>query len=400
MKHNLEKIAFKKGSKFSFIELIIISITLSLVFSVITGFVMYKIHHDNTFLDQELVDIISTYNQIKEEYYGEIDTQEISKIAIDAMMNKLNEEYSVHLNSEETNSLFDRLNGSYKGIGIRVTKSENKIIIDTVYDNTPAKEAGLTSGDEIIKVNNLVINEETELENIGEEIRKHDKSTLEVIRNGEKIKISVNIKEIENPVIDSKIIDYSENKIGYIYLSSFSSNSYKQFKDNLKKLEKENIDSLIIDVRSNTGGYLTSATDILNMFLKKGKILYAIENKNSKNIVYDTTNEKRTYDIVVLTNQITASASEILAATLKESYGAIIIGGKTYGKGKVQETKSLSDKSLIKYTTANWYTPLGDSIDTIGIIPDIEVHLGEEYLKNPSDDTDDQLKKALEVLSK
>lgn len=136
------------------------------------------------------------------------------------------------------------------------------------------------------------------------------------------------------------------------------------------------------------------------MFMKKGNVLYSVEAKDGNKQIYDTTNSSRIYDIVVLVDRASASASEILATSLKESYGAILIGTTTFGKGLVQQTNFLSDKSMIKYTTAKWFTPKGNYVNEIGYKPDIEVKLTKEYALNPNDANDTQLQKAIDVLSK
>ena len=222
---------------------------------------------------------------------------------------------------------------------------------------------------------------------------------ISVKRDDEEKNFKVAIKTIEKPVVTRKVFTKNGKKVGYIYLSSFTENSANQVKTALKELDNEKIDSLIFDVRSNTGGYLTSVTDILNMFLKKGHVLYSLEEKDKKQTYYDTTKEEYDKDVVVLIDRKTASASEILASSLKESYGAIVVGTTSYGKGKVQNTYRLTKDTMLKYTTAKWYTPLGNSIDEVGITPGVYVTLDKKYAKNPCDDTDNQLQKAIEILT-
>ena len=168
----------------------------------------------------------------------------------------------------------------------------------------------------------------------------------------------------------------------------------------LEALEKENIDSLIIDVRSNSGGYLSSVTDIASMFLNKSKIIYQLDTKGVVEQIYSKTKESRNYKVVVLIDKASASASEILAGAMQESYGATIIGTNSYGKGTVQAAYQLESGATVKYTIQKWLTPNGNWINEVGITPDIEVELTEEYANNPSDETDSQLQKALEELSK
>ena len=156
----------------------------------------------------------------------------------------------------------------------------------------------------------------------------------------------------------------------------------------LKELEKHSITGLIIDVRDNAGGYLSAAEETASLFLEKGKVIYSLESNNSKYTYYDETSQKTNYPIVVLTNGNSASASEILAAALRESYGAIIVGTKTYGKGKVQQVVD-----SFKFTSAKWLTPNGICIDGVGIIPNYIV----DYMDAGSYDA--QVQKAIDLLS-
>ena len=158
--------------------------------------------------------------------------------------------------------------------------------------------------------------------------------------------------------------------------------------------KKKDIDSLIVDVRGNTGGYLNSASNIASIFLEKGKVIYSLDSKGEKVAHKDKTKEKLDYDVVVLVNQVSASASEVLAAALKDSYGAKIVGMKTFGKGSVQTTKKYGD-AMVKYTSAKWLRPNGECVDEVGIEPDYEV---EVEIKNGAM-LDKQLDKAIELLS-
>ena len=191
--------------------------------------------------------------------------------------------------------------------------------------------------------------------------------------------------------------------MGYLSISSFSDTLATQVENALGELEESNIESLIIDLRNNGGGLLTAAKDTASLFLEKGKVIYGLEGneKNEKTkIYYDETTTFRNYPIVVLVNGATASASEILAAALKESYGATIVGTTTYGKGKVQQTKKLSDGSLVKYTTFRWLTPDNECIDEYGISPDYGIEIEYQYddEKNITGYTDTQLAKARSIL--
>ena len=269
-----------------------------------------------------------------------------------------------------------------------------------VYENTSAYKAGIKVGDIIKKVDDKDSSiGSTELANYIKS-SKNKSYSVTVLRDDKEIKFTLSKNEVEIPVVTSKIFDKGDKKIGYISISIFSSVSAKQFKSNLEKIEKEGIDSLIIDVRDNNGGYLSSVTDITSYLLPRGKIIYQVQKSNSKiKTTKDKTIAKREYPIAVLVNENSASASEILAGAIKESYNGYVVGMKTYGKGTVQQVSELSDGSMIKYTIENWLTPNGNWINEKGIDPTDEVELSDDYYKNPNEESDNQLQKALNLLS-
>lgn len=378
---------------FSFKELLIVTVISSLIISIVVGFVIYTIMSNNTLYKLE-----TSYNKIKKEYIEDINKDELEDAAIEGMMNYLNEKYSLYLNEEETSSLDNKLDGNYEGIGIAIKLQEDGVVINDVYDNTPASEAGLKKNDIIIKIDSTEIKSMT-LEEVTKLIKDKTEVKIVVLRNNKEKSFDIKVTKIDNPVVTKKIFNKNDKKIGYIYLSTFSLNASEQVKSAMDYFKEEKIDSLIFDVRSNTGGYLKSVTDILNQYLKKGHAMYSLEEKDKKVTYYDTTEEEYDKDIVVLIDRKTASASEILASSLKESYGAIIVGTTSYGKGRVQSTYRLSGNTMLKYTTAKWYTPHGNSIDEVGIKPGIYVTLDKKYALNPSDENDLQLQKALEILA-
>ncbi len=382
------------------LEVIVITLAFSSLSGIITGLFFYFKNNRNLILDRNLLDIVGTYNKISEDFYGNLDKEKLATNAINGMMSSLDETYTVHMDQSDTSSMSEKLDGKYHGVGISVQKKGTNIEVINVYDKTPASTAGLKVGDILKKVNGYEILESDQLEKVSNMIKEQDKVTLEVKREEELLTIDIDVKTIEYPSVTSKVYEKNNKKIGYIYISTFSKTASKQVKESLETLEQEQIVSLIIDVRGNTGGYLDTCDSILNMFMKKGNVLYSVEAKDGNKQIYDTTNSSRIYDIVVLVDRASASASEILATSLKESYGAILIGTTTFGKGLVQQTNFLSDKSMIKYTTAKWFTPKGNYVNEIGYKPDIEVKLTKEYALNPNDANDTQLQKAIDVLSK
>ena len=168
----------------------------------------------------------------------------------------------------------------------------------------------------------------------------------------------------------------------------------------IDSLKEQGCDRLIIDLRDDTGGYLDEAHNVASIFLEKGKVIYSLEDKKGKTNYYDETNEKLDIPVVILINENSASASEILAAALKDNYGAILIGTKSYGKGKVQQTYTLQNGTMAKYTSAKWYRPNGTCIDGVGLIPDYIVKMETTYDENGNVTgiKDAQYEKALEVI--
>lgn len=396
---NINRQKNKEKATFTTIEVVIISFSLAVITGVVSGYLVYSFN-SSKMDSKEVADIISTFEHITDEYYEEVDYGELADAAIDGMLSYLDESYSKHLSDDATIDLTDKLDGSYKGIGIAIIKTDDGLFIDKVYADTPASEAGLKESDQILNINGTEITSEMKLDDVQNIIDEDDEVISMIVnRDGEQLSFEVKREEIDSPVVEYEIFERNSEKIGYIYLSTFSNTAYDQVSQALDALEDDGITSLVFDLRSNTGGYLNSAKDIASLFLKRGKVIYSLETKDKTSDVKDNTKEYRAYPIVVLVNGATASASEILTAALKESYGAIVVGTKTYGKGKVQQTSKLSDDTVIKYTTAMWYTPSGESIDEVGITPGVIVELDSKYYQDATYENDNQLQTALSVLS-
>lgn len=343
---------------------------------------------------KDLSKFIETYNTIANNYYGELDKKEIVDVAINAMINSVGDTYTTYSDAEKTESFIEDVEGVYEGIGCTVsTNNEGQIIVISFFEDSPADKAGLKEGDIITKIDNedYTGKTSTDMANYVKN-SKNKKIKLTIKRDGEEKEINITREKIEVPVVESEIYEQNKHKIGYISISMFSSVSYDQFENKLKELEKENIEGLIIDVRNNGGGYLTTVTDITKLFLKKGQIIYQLEEENKKEIIKDTTKEKRTYPIAVIINEDSASASEILASAIKESYNGLVVGVNSYGKGTVQQTKTLNDGSMIKYTTQKWLTPKGTWINETGVEPTNKVEVNSEY------EGDNQLEETLKLI--
>ncbi len=353
---------------------------------------------------RDLDKVIDTYYAIVDNYYGDLDKDKLVDGAVSGMVSSVGDVFTSYSNADDAESFSDTINGIYEGIGCTVaTYTDGSIVIIDVFEGSPSDNAGIKKGDIVIKADDIDYSDKTSTD-LSEYIKNSGKDSvvLTVIREDNEMDITINLDKVEIPYVSGKVIEKDDKKIGYIDISLFSSNSYDQFKDKLEELEENSIDSLIIDVRDNSGGYLTSVTDICSLFLEKGKVIYQLNDSETskKKSTKDTTKENREYDIVVLINGASASASEVLATAMKESYGSMIVGTTSYGKGTVQQTKKLLDGSMIKYTIQKWFTPSGNSINEVGITPDYVVELSDEYYSNPSNDTDNQLQEAINLLIK
>ena len=351
-------------------------------------------------IDENLTEFEQNYQYIIDNYYEEVDKAKLIKGAIEGMVNSLGDDYSIAITDDMSNNFNIKLTGSYSGLGIEIVNDQSyNIYISDVIEGSPAEKAGLKVLDKIISIDEIEFTgkKTTELTNYIKESNK-EKYIIKVERDNKEETFELTRETIEIKSVYSEIKNIDNQKIGYVYISIFASNTSTQFKNAIEELEKEGINSLIIDVRSNTGGHLTSVVDMLSCLLDSSKIIYQIENKGEVTKYYSKGNTTKTYPIVVLQNNGSASASELLSAALKEEYGATIIGENSYGKGTVQELISLQDGIQYKITTKKWLTPKGNWINGTGVSVDIEEKLSEEYKQNPSDENDNQLQKAIEYL--
>lgn len=340
--------------------------------------------------------LYETYETLKNEYYKDLDDEELIEGAINGMLESTDDKHTMFFNKKEKESFKTSLSSSYYGIGAQVIKDGEDTIIFRIFDDSPAKKAGLKPGDIISKVDGEDVKGQ-ELSDVVAKLKSDKKKTADVVivRDGKEIKITLEKAIIDLPSISTDMFD---DHIGYIYVSIFGENTDKEFSKALEELKEKGIDELIIDLRDNSGGYLSTVTNMLDEFVDKDTVIYQIKEKDKIDKYTALTNEKLNYKVVILVNGESASASEIMASALKEQYGATLVGTKTFGKGTVQQMKELSNGTLIKYTIEEWLTSNGNSIEKEGITPDVEIELNEEYYNDMSDESDNQLQKALELL--
>lgn len=388
------------NGKFSLdiLELLIIVVFTALIACIATGLILNHQYKKNfNYIDTDIMDnkkiveFLETYSEIVDNFYEDVDGDKIIDAALEGMLEYLEDNYSIFLDKNESSDLTESLDGAYEGIGIVAIGN----VVYNVYEGSPAEKAGILAEDEIIEINGTKVSLEN-YEKITELLYKDKENKIIVLRDGKEFTFNIEVSKVKVPSVSTNIIVSEDKKqnIGYLALTTFSAHSYEEFQTELLELEKDGIDSLIIDLRDNTGGYLNVVSDITELFLEKGDVIYSLKNKDEKKVYKDKTKDSRKYKIVVLVNANTASASEILAAALHDSYGAEIVGKTTYGKGKVQTVKQYDD-SIVKYTSAEWLRPNGECVDEIGIKPDYDVDL--EYGQNVIYDL--QLDKAIELLS-
>lgn len=403
----IREVIVERKTGFNYAEVIVIMIITLVLGAVIGSFVTYVADDKPTTeivnkVPEELSEFVKTYNNIISNYYEEVDHEKLLESGINGMLEYLDDDYSVYMDEEESKSFNEQVEGKYTGIGVEIIQEANgDVYISRVFDNSPALRAGLQVGDVFVKVDNDDVKGKN-ASDISSLIKKSDKKEIEIVvrRGKEEKKFTLTLKEVEIESVNSKVFEKNGKKIGYLELTIFASNTYTQFERKLMELEGKNIDSLVIDVRDNSGGYLSTVTDIASIFMNKSKIIYQLDTKGVIEQVYSKSNASRDYDIAVLINHNSASASEILAAALQESYGATIVGTNSFGKGTVQKAYQLESGATVKYTIQKWLTPNGNWINEKGVTPDVEVAMDGNYYENPSDDTDNQLQKALEEISK
>lgn len=375
----------KKSVEFNLVEVIVIILITGIVVSVASGLIVFKNYDklssvassDST---TNFSEFNKAYNHIVNSYVKEVDKDKLIEAAIEGMYTYLNDEYSIYMDEESTKSLEERLDGQYTGVGIEITanKNDNKIIINKVFSNSSAMDAGLRAGDELIALDGVLLSDK-EYTYVSDTIKSSKKDTFKIkyIRGGKEYEVTLKKK---NVLIDS-VVSKEYGNVGYIQIQTFSATTSKQVKDKINGFSK-NIDSIVIDVRNNTGGYLSAAYEIADYFVTKGKPIYQLKDKEGKVTTYKAKSGvlRDFKGISVLINEYSASASEVLTLALKESANATTIGIKSYGKGTVQETDTLSSGAMVKYTTAYWLSPNGNSINTIGISPDIEEKNSDKQL--------------------
>lgn len=405
-KEKKDKKTFKKSE-------VVILVSVTFVVSLLLGFCLgnikdilsfdfLSISNSTQYQDKYLKNFVKNYNYIIDNYYKKVNKDKLIDSAISGMMESLDDPYSVYMDKEESSSFNISLDGEYKGLGVQIAKDTEKkaMLILYVFKDSPADKAGLKVGDYITELNNKSLADKTPTQ-FSNAVLNSNKTKFEVtiLRDEKEEKITVNKSNVVINSVVSETYERNNKKIGYLYISIFANNTASQFEKELRKLEKNKIDSLIIDVRSNTGGHLVSVEAILEKLLKRNQVTYQIQVGKRTKKYHGMSDSNKKYEIVLLGNGDSASASEILISSLMENYDCKFFGEKTYGKGTVQEMVTMTNGQQYKITTKKWLTPKGNWVnDTKGIKPTDEVKLDKKYNETHKDEDDNQLQAAIKYL--
>lgn len=395
---------FEKEKKSLKIKWIFLTIIITLFASVLASeFTLYyygmsTLDKDEASIDSEenidiIADTLKNFRTVIDQIYiGEIDEQKILDETIRGYVNGLGDEYSEYMTAKEWEDYQATALGNYVGIGIymSVDKNGNVVVVEPIK-GTPAEEAGLKNGDIIVYVNEeSMIGVDSEIVSSKIKGEEGTKVKITVLRDTEYVDFEIERKEIKVYHVETEML---ENNIGYISLIAFDEGCAEEFKNEYLKLKQKGAKKIILDLRNNTGGLVVECLKIADMFLPKDAIeLITVDAQNNKDVSKSKTDPIVEGEVVVLINEYSASASEILVAALKENNKAKVVGKTSYGKGVIQSVLELNDGSVLKLTVSEYFTPKENKINKIGIAPDYDVELDIE------NEIDTQLNKAIEIL--
>ncbi|MDW0109575.1 lmo1851 family serine protease [Sporosarcina aquimarina] len=341
---------------------------------------------------QEFQKLYDAYDEIKKNYFEDIDDKAVLDGAINGMVDSLDDPYSDYLNTEETENLMENISSSFQGIGAEIQEADGYIKVVSPIKNSPAEKEGLLPNDLIQEVDGKSIQGMSSSEAVML-IRGEKGTTVTLtIKRGEKAEpFQVKIKRDDIP-IETVYAEMLDGGIAHIRMTTFSEHTYDELLTALDDMEAKGMKGLVLDVRQNPGGVLDGAMKISDLFVEKGKTVLQTEEKGKKAILYPASGGRKVeVPVALVVDDGSASASEILAGALKESSDIPIVGIKTFGKGTVQSPKDLKDGSNLKITTAKWLTPDGNWIHKKGIEPDVKVDY-PSYAMLPFLDPSEELK--------
>ncbi len=363
---------FKKGFLYGMLTLAALAMALNAIYTGYRAYIKKDLGYE--------AKAKAIYGIMDKNYVGDIDESKVFEGIYLGMLYDSTDRYSTYISAEDYEDYKIKTTGNYVGIGALMTidSSDYSIIINTVYEGSPAEKSGIGPGDKLIEVEGTKVNYDNYADAVDMVRGKAGTAVkLKLLRASDNsaYEVEVTREDIDQPTVASALID---GNIGYIKLSGFESVTYDQYMAEYKKLKDKGMTSLIIDLRDNPGGLLETVAKIADAIIPEGTITYT-EDKNGKREYLKSDKNEIDIPLAVLVNENSASASELLTAAVKDTGKGIIIGKNTYGKGVVQTTFPLTDGSAVKLTTARYYTPKGVCIDGKGVAPDIEVDASQDY---------------------
>lgn len=345
---------------------------------------------------------LQKYKEIIDNYYlGEVDETKLEEGAIKGYIEGLGDPYTEYISKEDMKDYLDDTMGNFVGIGIYMVQNTqyDKIQVLSTIKGSPAERAGIQAGDLILTVNGVEY-KGSEMSTASNNIKGEEGTTvkIELLRGNQSLKFDIKREKVKVNQVEGKVLT---NNIGYIQFTSFDETTANDFKSKFEELNKQGIKSLIIDLRNNGGGIVDQALEITDFMTDKNSVLlYEVDKNNSETVKKAKIDPIINMPIIILTNENTASASEILAGALKDLGKAKTVGTTTYGKGVIQQILKLKDGSGLKVTIEEYQTPNRKKIHKVGIEPDEKVELPEsvESLLNVKENEDTQLQKAIEML--
>lgn len=396
----------KKNQIYKIIMIVVVSVFIAFIVTALSFYTYFIknpiISSKNSTNSKDITSKLQGYREIIDKYYlGEIDEEKLQEGAIKGYIEGLGDPYTEYITKEDMQDYLDDTMGNFVGIGIYMIKNteQDKIQVLSTIKNSPAEEIGIKAGDLILTVDGVNYSA-SDMTTASNNIKGEEgtKVNIEVLRGNQTLKFEITRKKVKVNQVEGKIL---ESNIGYIEFTSFDETTAEDFKNKYEELKSQGITSLIIDLRNNGGGIVDQALDIADYITEKDAVLLYEVNKNGKETVKESKKDPIiNLPVIILTNENTASASEILAGALKDLGKAKTVGTTTYGKGVIQQILQLSDGSGLKVTIEEYQTPNRNKIHKIGIEPDEKVELPEDLdnIFDIEESRDTQLQKAIEML--
>lgn len=385
--------------------LVLVAVGSSTVTMLLTG---GSVSADNRAITDEEIEMLERYSRLEEvrktlteSYYLDVDQEKLVQGAIDGMLDSLDDPYTFYYTVEDMQEKQESTTGEYRGVGMSVQMDgEGAITVVRVFTGSPAEEAGILAGDKLVAIEGEYLNIQTakDLDDAVSLIRGEvgTEVNITIVRDGEEIIFNVKRGEVNINYVEYELI----GDTGYLRIYEFEGTTAANFKEAVEYFKTSNINGLVIDLRDNPGGLLTSVVEIADVLLPKGRVIYT-EDRAGNVSAYYSDEEMWDVPLVVLVNGNSASASEILAASVKDYERGTVIGTTTYGKGIVQLMLTYPDGAGMQYTESRYFTPGGYSIHGVGVEPHVVIEMDDDYdpsIRGVDIENDNQLEEALRIL--